>query len=82
MALPNACTIEEKVDEKLDQSIVLMNPQQMKTLGLYDEDIILIKTKRNKDVPAVVNSNASVTDNKLQMTNELVANLRYFYFNY
>ena len=68
------------MDEKLDQSIVLMNPQQMKTLGLYDEDIILIKTKRNKDIPAVVNSNASVTDNRLQMTNELVANLRYFYF--
>ena len=77
MLHPNACIIEERQGQSsTEDSVVLMNPMQMKTLGLYDDDVVLVKASRNKDIVAVVKSNATLIKNKMQMTKVLRANIR------
>lgn len=75
---PDSCIIEQRLEgPSTEDSVVLMNPVQMKTLELYDDDVILVKANRNKNVVAVVKSNITLTTNTLQMTDVLRANIRY-----
>lgn len=75
---PNTCIVESKAAaSSLDHSVVLMNPDHMTTLDLYDDDVVTVKGKRNKEVVAIVKSNATLTENIIQMTDDLRANIRY-----
>jgi hypothetical protein len=75
---PNTCIVESKAaSSSLDHSVVLMNPDHMTTLDLYDDDVVTVKGKRNKEVVAIVKSNATLTENIIQMTDDLRANIRY-----
>lgn len=77
MMQPNVCIIEERQGHSAsDDSVVLMNPLQMKTLGLFDDDVVLLKSKRGRDVAAVVKSNSTLRENNVQMTNVLRENIR------
>jgi formylmethanofuran dehydrogenase subunit D len=82
MMQPNTCILEKRQGGSADHSVVLMNPQQMKSLDLYDDDVVLVKAKRNRDVVAVVKSNTTLTDNNIQMTDVLRANIRYVIYIY
>ena len=74
---PNTCIVEEcRHTSSNAQSVVMMSSVQMSNLGLFDDDVIAVKTKRNREVVAIVKSNSSLTNNTIQMSNDLRTNIR------
>ena len=68
--------MQERDDITERQSVVYMNPTQMKDLTLLDGDIVLIKARQKRDAVGIVKSNSSLMGNMIQVTKLLRSNLR------
>jgi transitional endoplasmic reticulum ATPase len=53
-----------------------MKKQKMEALGLFNGDTVLLKGKKRKTTVATVNTDESVSDNRVRMTKVVRSNLR------
>jgi len=73
-ATPNTLLVDDSITD--DHSIITMKKQKMEDLGLFNGDTVLLKGKKRKTTVATVNTDESVSDNRVRMTKVVRSNLR------
>jgi transitional endoplasmic reticulum ATPase len=71
---PDTLLTDDSVTD--DHSTVAMNSERMDELGLFSGDTVLLKGKKRRDTIAVVSSDDSVLETRIQMTKVMRSNLR------
>ena len=71
---PDTLLADDSVTD--DHSTVAMNSERMEELGLFSGDTVLLKGKKRRDTIAVVSSDDSVLETRIQMTKVMRSNLR------
>lgn len=61
-----------------DHSAVTIDQAKMKELDLFNGDTVLLRGKKRKTTVAVVYSDESVMQSRIQMTKVVRSNLRYY----
>jgi len=71
---PNTLLTDDSLTD--DHSTVAMNSERMEELGLFSGDTVLLRGKKRRDTIAVVSSDDSVLETRMQMTKVMRSNLR------
>eukprot|EP01041_Mallomonas_annulata_P001272 gene1272-2458_t len=71
---PNMLLVDEAISE--DHSTVAVSSAKLTELGLFGGDTVLLKGRKRKDTVAIINTDDSVSDNRIRMTKVTRSNLR------
>jgi len=73
---PNKLMVEDRGDQKDDNSVVYLNPDKMEELSLFRGDTVLLKGKKRKETVCIVLNDEELDAGKIRMNKVVRNNLK------